>query len=297
MTGERPVVPAVLPAAAAAATAVLVGAAIVATRIVVDQVGPASLALLRYLVGVACLLPVVAVSGPPRIARRDLLPIALLGIVQFGVLIALMNYGLRVIPAARAALIFATTPLLTLLLAAGFGHEPLTAWKTSGVLLAFLGVGVTVAEGGIGRGGGAGAWLGDLAVLASALCGAACSVLYRPYLRRYPALPLGAVAMLASVGFLAVLAAWEGFFLAPPRLTAAGWAAVAFIGASSGLGYYLWLWALGHATPTRVTVALGLSPIAATLLGRAVLGEPVSGAALLGLAGVTLGLIVAHHAA
>ena len=37
------------------------------------------------------------------------------------------------------------------------------------------------------------------AVLASTLAGAVCSVLYRPYLRRYPVLSVSSFAMLASV--------------------------------------------------------------------------------------------------
>ena len=49
-------------AAAAAATGIQVGAAMVATRLVVDQAGPASLALLRYCIGVCCLLPAVVLS-------------------------------------------------------------------------------------------------------------------------------------------------------------------------------------------------------------------------------------------
>ncbi len=92
-------------------------------------------------------------------------------------------------------------------------------------------------------------WLGELAVFGSAVTGAACSVLYRPYLRRYPTLPVSANAMLAAIGFLAVLAAGEGFFAAFPRFTAGGWLAVLFIGASSGLGYFLWLWALSPGHP------------------------------------------------
>jgi drug/metabolite transporter (DMT)-like permease len=117
--------------------------------------------------------------------------------------------------------------------------------------------------------------------------------LYRPYLRRYPTLPVSAFAMLAAVGFLAVLAAGEGFFAAPPRFTPGGWLAVLFIGVSSGLGYYLWLWALTHATPTRVTVFLALGPVTATGLGALLLGEPVSAATIAGIALVALGLWLA----
>ena len=54
----------VLPLAASAATGILVGSAMVATRFVVDQTGPASLALLRYAIGFCCLVPFVLVAAP-----------------------------------------------------------------------------------------------------------------------------------------------------------------------------------------------------------------------------------------
>src|SRR5512143_2624698 len=106
-----------MPMAAGAASGILVGSAMVATRFVIDQTHPASLALWRYLIGFLCLLPPIILSSRVRIERRDFLPIALLGIIQFGILIALLNYALQFIPSARAALIFATLPLLTMILA------------------------------------------------------------------------------------------------------------------------------------------------------------------------------------
>jgi drug/metabolite transporter (DMT)-like permease len=268
----------------------------VATRYVVDQTGPASLALLRYAIGVCCLAPAVLVAGPlPRFARRDLAPIALLGISQFGILITLLNYGLRVIPSARAALILATFPLITMLFAAIIGHERLTWPKIAGVLLTIAGVGIAVGEKAVQGGAVAHEWVGELLVLGSAVTGAVCSVLYRPYVRRYPTLAVSALAMLASVAFLAVLAAGEGFFTKVPVFTPLGWGAVLFIGLGSGIGYFLWLWALAHAEATQVTVFLSLSPITATILGAWLLSERVSVAALAGLASVALGLWFAHR--
>jgi drug/metabolite transporter (DMT)-like permease len=285
-----------LPLAAAAATGVQVGSAMVATRFVVDQTGPASLALLRYAIGVACLAPIVLATRPRvRIARADLLPIALLGTVQFGVLIALLNYGLRFVPSGRAALIFATFPLLTMLTAVALRHERLSAMRSLGVLATIGGVAVALGDKALAPWSG-GEWIGELAVLASALCGAVCSVLYRPYLGRYPALPVSAFAMLASVVFLAILAVPEGFFDALPRFTPAGWAAVAFIGVGSGAGYYLWLWALRHASATEVTAFLALSPFTAACLGAWLLGEAMSASAAVGILLVAAGLYLAYRA-
>ena len=280
---------------AAATTGVQVGAAMVATRFVVDQTGPVSLALLRYLIGFSCLVPFLLWSGErARFERRDWLPIGLLGITQFGILIALLNYGLRFIPSGRAALIFATFPLLTMVIAAALGYERFTLAKTLGVLLTIAGVGAALGEKAMQSGAGAHEWRGEAAVFLSALCGAVCSVLYRPYLRKYPTLQVSAFAMLASVVFLGILAYGEGFFGSPLRISAGGWAAVVFIGFSSGVGYYLWLWALKHASATRVTVFLALSPLTAAALGALVLGERFSSAAALGLALVALGLWLAH---
>jgi drug/metabolite transporter (DMT)-like permease len=289
--------PAILPALAAAATGIQVGSAIVATRFVVNQTGPASLALLRYVIGFCCLAPLVLASGRMRFERRDLLPIAFLGIVQFGVLIALLNYALRFIPSARAAVIFATTPLLTMILAAALGHERLTPPRIWGVSLTIAGVVFVLGEQAIQRGAasGAGERLGEMAAFASALSGAICSVSYRPYVRKYATLQVSALAMLASIGFLAALAVGEGFFVRGPHFTTAGWLAVLFIGAGSGLGYYLWLWALAHTTPTQVTVFLALSPLTAAALGMWLLAERLSAQAWFGVAFVLLGLWLAHR--
>ena len=56
--------------AAAAATGILVGVATVATKSLVDQTGPASLALLRYSVGLLCLLPPTLLSERPASKLR-----------------------------------------------------------------------------------------------------------------------------------------------------------------------------------------------------------------------------------
>jgi drug/metabolite transporter (DMT)-like permease len=280
---------------AAAATGVQVGSAIVATRFVIDQTDPVTLAFLRYLIGFILLLLPAWRAARGWFNRRDVLPIAALGIIQFGILIVFMNYGLKFIPSARAALIFATVPLLTMTLGALIGYERMTVLKTVGVLLTIVGVGFALGEKVFLPATEDSGWIGELAVLASALCAAVCSVLYRPYVVRYPTLQVSAFAMFASVGFLAAASGLEGSFSSSFHFTTAGWLAVLFIGASSAIGYYLWLWALGHATPTRVTVFLSLSPITSAALGAMLLAEPISLWFVVGLISVILGLWLAHR--
>jgi drug/metabolite transporter (DMT)-like permease len=273
---------------------VQVGAAIVASRFVVVEVPPLTLALLRYAIGFLCLLPFAlpALRGARALVRtRDLLAMAALGTGQFGLLIALLNWGLQTVAAAPAALLFSLFPLLTLLLAAAAGREQVTPRLLAGVLLSIAGVALALLP--KLQAGHAGAWWGELAVLASAGVGALCSVLYRPYLRRYPTVPVSAFAMLASVLFLALIALGEDWPAQIRRLDAGSWGVVAFIGLSSGIGYFWWLYALKHESPTRVTVFLALNPVTAALLGRVLLGEPLPGLLLVALALIALGLWLA----
>jgi drug/metabolite transporter (DMT)-like permease len=287
------------PLVAAAATGVQVGAAIVASRFAVAEVPPFTLAMLRYAVGFCCLLPfawrtlVHAAPQPPaptvtRSRAGDLLAMAALGVGQFGILIALLNFGLQHVGAAQAALIFSLFPLLTLLLAAALGRERATWRLVLGVLLSIAGVALALAP----KLGATQAvhWWGELAVAGAAATGALCSVLYRPYLRRYPTVPVSAFAMLASVLFLAVLAIGEQWPQRLATISAPAWAAVLFIGVSSGVGYFWWLYPLKHESPTRVTVFLALNPVTAALLGGALLGERLHPAALAALALIAVGL-------
>jgi drug/metabolite transporter (DMT)-like permease len=276
---------------AAAATGVQVGAAITATRFVAADISPASLAFLRYLIGVLCLVVPVMLAPRVRFARGDLVPIALLGIGQFGVLIALLNYGLKSVPAGRGALIFATFPFLTLLFAAVRGDERVTLRKVLGIFATLFGVFLALGDKALV--GGANHWIGELAIVGAAATGAICSVLYRPYLRRYPTLPVSAFAMAAAAAALLIPAGIDDLFVAPLHLSATGWAAIVFIGVSSGAFYMVWLWALKNIAATRVTVFLSLSPITATLAGVMLLGEPVTAGMIAGVACVAAGLWVA----
>ena len=281
-----------LASAAAALVGVQVGSSIVATRFVIEQTQPASLALLRYSIGVLFLLPFLLKSPWVCLARRDVIPIAVLGIMQFAIVVALLNYALQFMSSARAALIFATLPLQTLFIAALLGQELLTRAKSLGVILTLIGVGCVLGEKAFAA--TSTGILGELTVLLSAFVGALCSVLYRPYLQKYPTLQISSLAMLASVLFLAYFAIGEHFFSDLPRFTLAGWLAVVFIGVGSGIGYFLWLWALNHTTPTRVTIFLALSPITAVLLGTILLAEPLNILFAFALIFVVLGLVVAH---
>ncbi len=157
-----------------------------------------------------------------RFARADIVPIAALGIGQFGILIALLNYGLQTVPAGRGALIFASFPLLTLVVAALLGHEHVTTRKISGILATLLRrCSRARRQDAERRSSGWSELGGELAILASAATGAICSRALPAVLARYPTLPVSAFAMAAAAAALLVPAALGDLFIAPAQLSTA----------------------------------------------------------------------------
>ena len=100
--------------------------------------------------------------------------------------------------------------------------------------------------------------------------------------------------MAAAVLFLGAWAPFEDAAARVPLVSATGWAAIVFIGISSGVGYFLWLWALRHAAASNVTLFLALSPLTAMLLGGLLLHEALPPALIVALLLVALGLWVAQ---
>ncbi len=276
---------------AAALCGVQIGITLVASEVIVADVGPGRLGFLRYAIAVAVLLPLALMSKAPRIRRRDLVPVALLGIGQFGVLIALLYAALLFTSSPRAALVFSSLPLMTLAVSHLMGKASPGFAGVMAILSTLAGIACLL---------GLDAWAGRitatdligllLAALAT-LTGAVCSVFYRPYLERYGIIRTSALAMAASLPPLALLGLVE-----PAALPVADWSSVIialiiFVGLSSGLGYLAWLYALSQADATRMTAFLSLSPVTAALVSVTVLDEPVTPGLVVGIGLVALGLI------
>jgi drug/metabolite transporter (DMT)-like permease len=278
--------------AAAALTGIQVGAAMVASAAVVAEVGAGRLALLRYGVALGLLLPLAALRRSAAIDRRDLLPILLLGMGQFGLLIALLNWAVLLTDPARVSLVFATLPLMTLAIGSGLGRAALRPVELLAIVATLVGITLLFASEALLRGLVPRDLLGLAAAAGATLVGALCAVWYRPYLQRHGVVKVSALAMSASLPPLALLALLE-----PQAVPMAAWSArtvalVGFVGLSSGVGYLLWLHALRHAHASQVTAFLGLGPVTALALTAAGDGTPITPQLIGGTLLVVIGLAV-----
>jgi drug/metabolite transporter (DMT)-like permease len=123
------------------------GTAAAITRYLVGNADPITLAILRWGIGFACLLPtamLLKVRWPPR---RDWVAVASLGLCFFGLFFVLYNIAIGFTTAARASLALATLPLHTMVVGALLGIEALTMRKSLGVGIAVLGVAGALASG------------------------------------------------------------------------------------------------------------------------------------------------------
>lgn len=276
----------------AAVCAIIVGLALVATGAIAKDVGPVTIAFMRYLIGVLFMLPFVLRGRWLRVPLKDLLPIALLGIFQFAILIVLLNFSVIYIEVSLAVLIFATMPLLTMLISVLLGQEVFTMRKLIGITTTIIGVAIAVGVTALTSSLGPNGWMGVGAAFFSALAGAVCSVFYKPYLQRYPTDQVSVMAMLASVVFLAGIALPNGLLENLSEYDQFIWLTFLFIGLCSSIGYFTWLYALAHTLPSNATVFMGISPITAAVCGAIFIAQPLTVQDVVGSAFVAVGLII-----
>ena len=266
--------------------------AAVATRYLVGVADPFTLAAIRFGGGVLFLLPLVAMLPVRWPSRQDWPMVASLGFLFYAVFFVLYNVALGFTTVARGTLALSTLPLMTMLVGAGLGIEPLTRRKTAGVLAAMLGVAVALASGLAHA--PAGAWRGDLIMAAATLCMALYNVYSRPFIGRSSALGFLTAGMAVGGGVLAVISMASGGLARIASFGASQALAALYLAAGGGaLAFFLWVFALQRASPTRVANTMAVNPLVAGLLAAALLGEPLTLNLLVGLAAVFAGIWVA----
>lgn len=262
------------------------------TRFAIGASDPYTLAAFRFGIAFVLILPIALLLRSRWPQGRDWWVVGALGVLYFAVFFFIYNLAMSYTTAARGSLALSTLPLVTMLIAAALGREGMTMRKSAGVLLAMGGVatalGMGVAE------APAGAWRGDLIMMGGTVIMALYSIWAAPLMQRSSR--LGFLA--AGMGFgsaASVLIAWERGGLARIAEFAPGqWAAVIALGVLGGAAaFYLWVYALERTTPTRVTNTMTVNPIAASLAGAALVGEPLGVNLLVGILGVGAGIYIA----
>ncbi len=276
----------------ATGAAILWGASFLLTKIVLTQLGPMSTAALRWGVAATVLVIVSAATTRGRemlrrALRQDVWSFVGLGLVGVGVFYALQNLALVYTTSIDVGLIMNGFPTLTAVLGVWLFGERLPRRAVGGVVIALLGV-TFISLGGLTEANtvARARLLGDLLAVVATLVGALYIVGGKRAVTAYNPLTVTALTGLFGALMLVPIAAWEGLTL---HLSVGVWVALLGLALGSGAAAnWLWWCAADRMPVSRAGVFLYITPIVSTILGVALLGEPLTVATAAG-AGFVLG--------
>lgn len=208
------------------------------------------------------------------------------GVVQFGLNFSLLYWGQKTFPSGLTAVLYATIPLSTAIMAAAAGLERLTRFKVAGAMVALGGVALLV------RGqplGGAGL-VPALALFSAATLAAWSSLILKRGPRQSPVWTTAVGSLAGLAVCLAVSFAVGEAHPLPVRFEQ--WFPVVYLTLAGSVGaFVLFAWLINHWPVTRVSFIGVVNPVVALLLGWAFRDERLTLASLAGSALVLLGLV------
>ncbi len=280
-------------AAALIASSVIWGFVPVTTREVLGTLAPRHIVLARFLFASIAVLLMIAIARPP-LPSRQLLPRAIFfGLLGTLGLIVPLTLGLQHVEAGTGALLNATSPAFTVVLAALLLAEPLRPRVIVGLSLALMGSAVVAA----GSGGGFGLdgeqlW-GSFLVLLSAIVWAVYSVMVKPWLGPIPPSSIPIVGSLAGLPLVLPFGA-AGFVSGLQHLDPIGWVAVVqFALGAAVIAPILFAVGLARTPASRAGMYGYLTPLFGVAAGAALLGETIGPATLAGGVLLLAGVLVA----
>jgi drug/metabolite transporter (DMT)-like permease len=245
-------------------------------KLALNEIGPFSLVAFRVLFGVLFAGGVVFLQRKawPR-NWAGWFPYLLLGATSIAIPFLLITWGELSIDSAVAAILDATVPLFTIILAHLFLHDDkMTTQRVLGLIVGFIGVIVlmskdlnTETHSSI---------LGQAAVILASIFYAGSSVYARKKTQASPGLVRGAAPLVSATVFMWMIAPTFESPLKIPQLPLT-WIAVLWLGVlGSGFALILWYYLLHEIGPTRTGMVTYIFPLGGVVLGVIFLNENLS---------------------
>jgi drug/metabolite transporter (DMT)-like permease len=271
------------------------GSTWLAIKLGLHDLPPLTFAGIRFAVAGLVLFGIIGLTGVrlPR-QKSEWVLLGYTGLLTITVNYALVFWGEQHISSGLAALLSATVPLFGLPLAhRHLRAEPLTLWKSAGVLLGIVGVAI-VFSGELGIGGPVALWASAGIVLA-ALASAHAGVLLKAGGTHIEPSVLAGVQMVGGcVPLLVAGMALEGspfrFHWTPLALGCLAYLIVV----GSVVAFLMYYWLIRHMPVSAVLMIPLVTPLVAVFLGVVFAGETmgwhtaVGGAAIIGGVALTL---------
>ena len=280
------------PHLALVAVQLLFGTWPLAGKIILRSISPATLVAFR-LTGAAIAFAVLQRQLKPllKMPRRDLLLVVLCSVTGVSGNQLLYVKALSLTTVINAALLTATIPVITLFVSILFGFDNWSFKRLAGIALACSGVVFLINP--LQAELTPETTLGNLLLIANALCYATYIVISKSLLERYGALNVITWIFLVSAVTLVPLGIYSTRSEDLGAISWTVWFLIALVILLPTVGaYYLNAWALTHVSPGTATIYIYLQPLIAFGFAPLLLGERWSSrtgiATLLIFAGVAL---------
>jgi drug/metabolite transporter (DMT)-like permease len=263
-------------------------------KIAGQEIGPFSLVFLRASFALTGLTISLIFLRPQMPRGRGWLAFALLGLFNVATPFVLISWAERTISSGLAAILNATVPLFTILLAAIFLPEDgLTAPKVLGLLVGFAGVIVLVSDE-LGTGSLNLISIGAM-LLAAAFYGGSAVYARKATVGLKPAAQAFGQSLFSWIIMLPAASLTEGTLLHLPKLPIT-WLALAWLGLiGTFMATLLFFSLLNSVGPTRSTLVTYTFPLIGMLLGILFLSEPVKWQLFLGAALIISGVWMVNN--
>lgn len=277
------------------------GGTFIAGRVVSAHLPPATAAALRFVFAALALLAAVRLSRGWRamgqLGWRQLGATAALGATGVLAYNLLFFQALALLPASRASVIVALTPVVTLVLAAVVLGDRLSLRRWGGAVMALAGVWAVVTRGdlsqlavAVGR--------GELAMFGAVCSWAVYTLVGRTMLRGVPPLVATAWAAVWGVVFLVPVAWLERGQVRAADVSTGTLAGLVYLGVlGTAVGFVWYSEGVQRLGSDRAVAFNNMVPVFGMALGWMLLGEPVGFSALLGGVLAVAGVFVVNRAA
>ena len=262
-------------------------------KIAVQEVGPITLVAFRALFGLLFGIAVIFIQRVqwPR-NLKAWIPLLLLGLTNVALPFFLISWGEQSIDSAVAAILDATVPLFTILIAHFLlQDDKMTVPKVLGLLVGFAGIVVLMSK---EIGASPGSLLRQIAVIVASLFYAISAVYARKVTEDTP-------GILRSAGplFSASVTMWLGalLFESPVHIPQLGitWVALLFMGVlGSGIAFFMAYYLIHEIGPTRTSMVTYIFPLGGVILGIAFLHEQLTWQVFVGGVLIVASLAIAN---
>ena len=248
---------------------------------------PMMLAMFRYVVASACLVPITLITEKRMpLRKQDILPMILSGLTGITFYYFFEYNGIQRTSTVNASLILAAIPILTMLAEAVVYRTRLRPAQVAGAVISMVGVGMILFS---GSNEGQASIIGDLFVMGASIVWVAYIFIGRKLRAQYTSLGMNSWQALTALITLLPLAVGESCDLG--AIPWDGWAAMAVLAViCSALCYYLYGNALFEMSPLASAIFINLIPLTTMVGGVALLGEKLTWLTVVG-GGMVIGSI------